>query len=963
MPGGRPVKYMSLEEAREARLASKRAYRQRNLNKERLKSRKRTHALTGKDCHAAPSVGALATPNTTPDKPLPELHPVRVSGLKIPEIIPIWDPVCSETNCMDELRSIWNILIGDTVVYEWDDFLQAEDLTVGIAQTHEGRPPEHPEADTPPSQVEVSVVTDTRTGMGSDSTVDAMNTPPPGSSNILKVTDIHTANDALPPADVAGIDTAGNGENGEPRDPLSTLFKWDFPLFVPTNRAFQFSLHPEGVRYLEARLPEYDKVEGPQGVTVDEYESRLIYLRLKWKQGVSETYLSHYPMFNWNSVLPPNPSARQLKAAKRRVLVKIDNMLARKHNPEQGPDVIEQLFHVAKRPTASVLWARACKDYQLWELPALEAAGWTPQMTWQHVFPIQTRVRAKLFRELSDEDQYEWREKAKKYKAHTPSKEDILGALPKLFSMIGDAIADKVGWFLEIRAAGLGADDKPHFFVECYKPVVDGKRLDYSDFPAAVAYDNSFPVSVAAAHMVDVKVVNALPPWKPEIAKPVPKTVQLTLMNMVDLDENGLVSTPFDELGEIVQGYVEQSYAHVHLGRSRTKKAPKPNWDEIAKREGERLRELIDPERLPPQPFEFRSPRSLRERALLILAQWIINGEAGKREQLTHFQWQGQQDMLIVRDLNPPCKAPAKNNVTNNEREDAIATSQLKTQKRKKTEIAMEEEGEGAATSEPKAKKPKRMTSGGGNRKPKKGVTQAVACITNPVAEPQANIAVKLHFKENTSINAKTTQNNKRAKTTTRKNATSDSDSDSDDEAKEGAFVVKGKASVPHAGNYERWFFDFKKCQEDLDWEAQSTKVMECDVISAARFVEATELQECIVLGASLNIVRPADVHDQGVADLVEAILDSSKILPALSSFGRVKNWAEAGDILLMRAEAFIPVLTKHVTDQRWSFVKVGGAGSLFPALRCLEFVWRTIETRPGAMETMGVKQFCDGAL
>ncbi|KIJ22316.1 hypothetical protein M422DRAFT_277311 [Sphaerobolus stellatus SS14] len=172
---------------------------------------------------------------------------------------------------------------------------------------------------------------------------------------------------------------------------------------------------------------------------------------------------------------------------------------------------------------------------------------------------------------------------------------------------------------------------------------------------------------------------------------------------MVDLDENGLVSTPFDELGEIVQGYVEQSYVLVHLGCSRTKKAPKPNWDEIAKREGERLREFIDPEHLPPQPFEFRSPHSLRERALLILAQWIVDGEAGKREQLTHFQWQGQQDTLIVRDLNPVRKAPAKNNVTNNEREEAIATSQLKTQKRKRTEIAMEEEGEGAATSEPKA--------------------------------------------------------------------------------------------------------------------------------------------------------------------------------------------------------------------------------------------------------------------
>ncbi|KIJ29412.1 hypothetical protein M422DRAFT_269249, partial [Sphaerobolus stellatus SS14] len=148
------------------------------------------------------------------------------------------------------------------------------------------------------------------------------------------------------------VATDNNGELEAFPDPLGPKFLWNFPPFIATNRLFQYSIHPEGLRYLKARLPEYDKIEGPHGLSVDEYEAQPMQLRLDWKKGVSDFYLSHYPDFNWNSILPPNLSARQMKSAKRRVLVKLDNMISKIQTPDQGPDIIDQLFHAAKKPTA-----------------------------------------------------------------------------------------------------------------------------------------------------------------------------------------------------------------------------------------------------------------------------------------------------------------------------------------------------------------------------------------------------------------------------------------------------------------------------------------------------------------------------------------------------------------------------------------------------------------------------------
>ncbi|KIJ23413.1 hypothetical protein M422DRAFT_276015 [Sphaerobolus stellatus SS14] len=53
MPGGRPRKYFTEEEERQGRLQAKKAYRERNIDEERRKSRIRTKHATIKAERAA----------------------------------------------------------------------------------------------------------------------------------------------------------------------------------------------------------------------------------------------------------------------------------------------------------------------------------------------------------------------------------------------------------------------------------------------------------------------------------------------------------------------------------------------------------------------------------------------------------------------------------------------------------------------------------------------------------------------------------------------------------------------------------------------------------------------------------------------------------------------------------------------------------------------------------------------
>ncbi|KIJ33928.1 hypothetical protein M422DRAFT_264068 [Sphaerobolus stellatus SS14] len=230
---------------------------------------------------------------------------------------------------------------------------------------------------------------------------------------------------------------------------------------------------------------------------------------------------------------------------------------------------------------------------------------------------------------------------------------------------------------MEIRAAGIGTDGKPHYFMERYKPLHDGKMLDYADIPEALVYDKALQNCVAGTHEVCHEDVYVVPPWKPQVFKSLPKVVSLHLVDMIDLDEQMQVQSGHEELKLAVQSYVEQTYALVHIGCNRHTKVPKPNWDRIGEAKGDDLHKYIDPEHLPAEPFEFCKPVSLKPHALRVLAQWTVDGEVGKRDAITHFRLQGQQDSVVLatRKLPPKQLKPSKQGESDSDGESGDETS------------------------------------------------------------------------------------------------------------------------------------------------------------------------------------------------------------------------------------------------------------------------------------------------
>ncbi|KIJ33925.1 hypothetical protein M422DRAFT_264063 [Sphaerobolus stellatus SS14] len=135
-------------------------------------------------------------------------------------------------------------------------------------------------------------------------------------------------------------------------------------------------------------------------------------------------------------------------------------------------------------------------------------------------------------------------------------------------------------------------------------------------------------------------------------------------------------------------------------------------------------------------------------------------------------------------------------------------------------------------------------------------------------------------------------------------------------------FIHRGKVAVPHGMDYERWFVDFKQRAAELDWEARPVGGMDCNLVCAARFIEATELQEHIVLSASVDITAPVNGM---LADLVDAVLDPSQIFPASASYPNIKQWKEVAELLMARAECIIEAITNHPTNKWFSFINVHG--------------------------------------
>ncbi|KIJ23763.1 hypothetical protein M422DRAFT_56712 [Sphaerobolus stellatus SS14] len=166
----------------------------------------------------------------------------------------------------------------------------------------------------------------------------------------------------------AGKTTADPTEPGAPKGPepekIDGVIQWTWPPFVKTNRDNVWSVNPLGVNWLIERLPDYDKVEGPQGVPLLEYEKRLKDKRLKFKKKLADDYMAHFKKYDLKKLLPPNPSQKQLKAADNRVLKKINNLLRDRHKKPGDPlDMLDLLFRHVRKTTARDCWAKSDPTY------------------------------------------------------------------------------------------------------------------------------------------------------------------------------------------------------------------------------------------------------------------------------------------------------------------------------------------------------------------------------------------------------------------------------------------------------------------------------------------------------------------------------------------------------------------------------------------------------------------------
>ncbi|KIJ52941.1 hypothetical protein M422DRAFT_242905 [Sphaerobolus stellatus SS14] len=383
--------------------------------------------------------------------------------------------------------------------------------------------------------------------------------------------------------------------------------------------------------------------------------------------------------------------------------------------------------------------------------------------------------------------------------------------------------------------------------------------------------------------------------------------------------------------------------------RNRSAGSSSPLHDDLCK--------YIDPEHLPAEPFEFRKPVSLKPRALRVLAQWIVDGEVGKRDATTHFRWQGQQDSVMLAARKPPPKQlkPSKQGESASDGESGDETSSsmpvaVVIKKRKRTKKDDDEK---------LAKRRRNKDTIAGDKtdtlvvKPT-GVGAAVQSTVlqadPPKSKPKASAKLKLKPKI------------KKVRLVKKALKMRKDDSEDSNAGQHVTFIRRGKVAVPHGGDYERWFVGFKQQAAELDWEARPVGGMDCNLVCTAHFIEATELQEHIVLSASVDITAPVNGM---LADLVDAVLDPSQIFPASASYPNIKQWKEVAELLMARAECIIEAITNHPTDKRFSFINVGGTLAVFPALQCLEFADEHIS--PGfatvTVAEMGFKSLYTGSL
>ncbi|KIJ29396.1 hypothetical protein M422DRAFT_54175 [Sphaerobolus stellatus SS14] len=424
------------------------------------------------------------------------------------------------------------------------------------------------------------------------------------------------------PTLINGATTATTKPEDEPKL-VNGVVQWTWEPFVAPTRTGVWQVNPIGVEWLDKRLNDYYLVEGPQGVSILEYEKRLANKRLKFKKDLAEEFMNHFHGYDYKKVLPANPSKKQVRTAKKRVFVKIGNMLADSNKPtkkSKTTDVLDLVYRHVRRSTARDVWARESPDYKDKEADRMIVKGWTLKMDRPKMFPLQMRVRQELWKELPEEDRAKWTQVAT---------EDVRGPATR----------------------------------EKFIPTVGPHLPNLSSMSASEVYESAMRKAVGAMTQVGPDEVKVIAPWRPRINVPKPCVAVVYFASKVKVDEQGNIITPEDALRDAITSYLHMTFEALcpasREGKGKGGRLKKPDWDRMV-RMG--MNKFVDPAVLPPPPFTFNNPQHYLVPQLLEFGGWLLKGESGELPEAQRFRWIGQRDdvTIEVKNLDVDATQPSK---------------------------------------------------------------------------------------------------------------------------------------------------------------------------------------------------------------------------------------------------------------------------------------------------------------
>ncbi|KIJ47038.1 hypothetical protein M422DRAFT_249345 [Sphaerobolus stellatus SS14] len=479
---------------------------------------------------------------------------------------------------------------------------------------------------------------------------------------------------------------------------------------------------------------------------------------------------------------------------------------------------------------------------------------------------------------------------------------------------------------------------------------MEGIALDYTDIKGSDEYDNAFRVCVSKAHKIEIGALRRLQPWKPKVPAVDFKCPAVELRIVVDHDAEGNISTPVDRLHLVLTHHAEFLYAMVPVAQSGRRKKPKlPPWEDIA--QADDPSKWVDIKRLPPAPFELISPMLMKPKRLLEFGSHIIHGELELIEPEVHFRWLGQVDGPLTiphrqRAVPKPDGEDGEeimlDDVSASDSEAEEAEDSKTTRKRKTAGDALQpapkRQGGGAS-----ARKKRKIQESPLGREPKV-----------PPAKKQRKSAPKTKDNTMNQANAKSSKPAAGVSKAPKKPKQTGAVHKPKLAGHKGVpecDIAEDPAQMKHAQSESEedgflWRNDFTLRQDALDWESERASTMGCDVAMAARFIEATEVDEAVTLGVQLDLSAPHPSNETDIGELWDVLMQPHETMLAISAFHGVKDWTNVYDTVLERGRGLLRRILNHPTDALRARLKVGGNLGMFPALRCMEWMRRRLTLR-----------------